>query len=354
MNAPHLRQREQLSQERQQRDTQDSTQSQPEVYCDLGLGRWKLSKSHLIAEPLADFVVPARNSALGTLMTCMALDFDLPEELREERRREVNTWRTHNTQFMVYKDSHGYRAEWEPATEYIRKSKWINGQEPEYEVGLEPSPPGTPDSADDNDDHGPELEVVFDLSSPATPDSSTHTSTSPRLGDRHNMCKCGTGQGSHGCSVELSEHQIRTNGLCDDCSGYDGSGKCECDCYECEEARYNQHQTEEAEAGKYDYEPSEQQDKQSVAAMGLHHQLQQAEAALGLNEQPPHIGPNSNSVKAGDGTSSMHAMALAMAQTNNEVCIALGMDLMGRGGGGWARVPSRFAPVFQASQFFSD
>lgn len=62
---------------------------------------------------------------------------------------------------MVYKCPHGYEAEWEPATEYIRKTKWINGQEP--------------DSSDDDNGHGHEFEVVFDLDSPSTPANATAT-----------------------------------------------------------------------------------------------------------------------------------------------------------------------------------
>jgi hypothetical protein len=54
---------------------------------------------------------------------------------------------------------------------------------------------------------------------------SNHTSTSPRLGSRHRMCKCSTGIGSHGCRTELEEGE---KDICHDCE----ERACECD--ECE------------------------------------------------------------------------------------------------------------------------
>jgi hypothetical protein len=79
----------------------------------------------------------------------------------------------------------------------------------------DPQTPITTD--DDSDNHW--------ASPPITPPSN-NTSTSPRLGSRQGMCKCGTGKGSHGCRTELNENE---KDYCEDCT----NGNCECD--ECNE-----------------------------------------------------------------------------------------------------------------------
>ena len=69
---------------------------------------------------------------------------------------------------------------------------------------------------------------------PDSGDSSSHSSNSPRLGDREGLCQCSTGHGSHGCR-NITTH---ANGLCDDCEMPTGNGEgdmgCICDCDQCE------------------------------------------------------------------------------------------------------------------------
>ena len=63
---------------------------------------------------------------------------------------------------------------------------------------------------------------------------SSHSSNSPRLGDRKGLCECSTGHGSHGCRNST----YGTNKLCDDCEMPTGNGEgdmgCICDCDQCE------------------------------------------------------------------------------------------------------------------------
>ena len=70
-------------------------------------------------------------------------------------------------------------------------------------------------------------------------DGSSHTSHSPRLGDREGLCKCGAGfHGSHGCINELMTEDEKLRGECDECNTVidtdTGEIACQCECYECE------------------------------------------------------------------------------------------------------------------------